>query len=191
MNKIIFLLIAFIFLASSNELLAVSNPSAKKGKILVVISSESELELREGKRYKTGYFLNELTVPVKRLIEEGYAIDFANPKGNKPAMDLHSDSASFFNNNESKYREIKAFHDELKNLQSPKKLADVLKSGLDQYDAVFFPGGHAPMQDLLHSQDVKFVLNHFADSSLKCNALCVEEYLMGCSITKSFSWSVV
>lgn len=37
---------------------------ASRGQILVIISSEHTLTLQNGKTYPTGYFLNELTVPV-------------------------------------------------------------------------------------------------------------------------------
>ncbi len=54
--------------------------AASKGNILVVVSSESSIELKNGKRYQTGYSLNELAVPVKALIEAGDEVTFANPK---------------------------------------------------------------------------------------------------------------
>jgi hypothetical protein len=39
--------------------------------------------LKDGKVYAgAGYYLNELTVPVRALMKEGYEITFANPKGN-------------------------------------------------------------------------------------------------------------
>ncbi|RYZ93003.1 MAG: type 1 glutamine amidotransferase domain-containing protein, partial [Moraxellaceae bacterium] len=44
----------------------------KKGNVLVVVSSLSEISLQDGKTYPTGYFLNELAIPVKALIDAGY-----------------------------------------------------------------------------------------------------------------------
>ncbi len=56
-----------------------------KGKILVLVSSGRGLPLKDGGCYKgAGYYLNELTVPVRALMKEGYEITFANPKGNAP-----------------------------------------------------------------------------------------------------------
>ncbi len=56
-----------------------------KGKILVLVSSGRGLPLKDGKIYKgAGYYLNELTVPVRALMKEGYEITFANPRGNTP-----------------------------------------------------------------------------------------------------------
>ena len=60
---------------------------AAKGKVLVLVSSGHGLALKDGKVYAgAGYYLNELTVPVRALMKEGYEITFANPKGNTPQM---------------------------------------------------------------------------------------------------------
>ena len=52
-----------------------------KGKILVLVSSGHGLPLKDGKVYKgAGYYLNELTVPVRALMTEGYEITFAKSR---------------------------------------------------------------------------------------------------------------
>jgi hypothetical protein len=73
-----------------------------KGKVLVLVSSGHGLPLKDGKVYAgAGYYLNELTVPVRALMKEGYEITFANPKGNTPQMDVHSAVADFFGGDEA------------------------------------------------------------------------------------------
>ena len=53
-----------------------------KGKVLVLVSSGHGLPLKDGKDYAgAGYYVNELTVPVRALMNEGCEITFANPKG--------------------------------------------------------------------------------------------------------------
>jgi putative intracellular protease/amidase len=141
------------------------------GKILVVVSSENVLQLQDGKTYSTGYYLNELTVPVRALVDAGYEVTFANPKGNTPAMDAHSDSAAFFGNDQKNYQSYKAFNDSLDGLRHPEKLSDVVPK-LDQFDGVFFPGGHAPMVDLLKSPDVGKVLAYFHQSGKPTALIC-------------------
>ena len=64
---------------------------AAKGKVLVLVSSGYGLPLKNGGCYRgAGYYLNELTVPVRALMQEGYEITFSNPNGNTPQLDLHS-----------------------------------------------------------------------------------------------------
>jgi putative intracellular protease/amidase len=144
-----------------------------KGKILVLVSSGHGLPLKDGKVYAgAGYYLNELTVPVRALMEEGYEITFANPKGNAPQLDLHSAVPDFFGGNEAKLNDYMRFRDSLTGLENPSRISDVIASGLDQYDAVFVPGGHGPMEDLLDDPDAGTVLRHFHETSKPTAVLC-------------------
>jgi hypothetical protein len=73
-----------------------------KGKVLVLVSSGHGLPLKDGKvDTSAGYYLNELTVPVRALMKEGYEITFANHKGNTPQMDVNSAIAQFFGGDEA------------------------------------------------------------------------------------------
>ena len=146
---------------------------AAKGKILVLVSSGRGLPLKDGKVYSgAGYYLNELTVPVRALMKEGYEITFANPKGNTPQVDLHSEVADFFGGDAARLQDYMLFRDGLAGLRDPKRIADVVASGLDQYDAVFVPGGHGPMIDLLEDPDAGTVLRHFHKTSKPTAVLC-------------------
>src|ERR1700742_1027114 len=107
-----------------------------KGKVLVLVSSGRGLALEDGKVYRrAGYYLNELTVPVRALMNEGYEITFANPKGNAPQVDVHSEVADFFGGAAARLQDYMLFRDGLAGLRDPKPISDVVASGLDQYDA--------------------------------------------------------
>jgi putative intracellular protease/amidase len=64
------------------------------------------------------------------------------------------------------------FRDSLTGLESPSRISDVVASGLNQYDAVFVPGGHGPMEDLLDDPDAGTVLRHFHETSKPTAVLC-------------------
>ena len=146
---------------------------AAKGKVLVLVSSGYGLPLKDGKVYAgAGYYLNELTVPVRALMQEGYEITFANPKGNTPQLDLHSAAPDFFGGSEAKLQDYFKFRDSLTGLRNPTRISDVIASGLDQYDAVFVPGGHGPMEDLLDDPDAGTVMRHFHQTSKPTAVLC-------------------
>ena len=146
---------------------------AAKGKVLVLVSSGYGLPLKDGKVYAdAGYYLNELTVPVRALMQEGYEITFANPKGNTPQLDLHSAAPDFFGGSEAKLQDYFKFRDSLTGLRNPTRILDVIASGLDQYDAVFVPGGHGPMEDLLDDPDAGTVMRHFHQTSKPTAVLC-------------------
>ena len=144
-----------------------------KGKVLVLVSSGHGLPLKDGKVYAgAGYYLNELTVPVRALMKEGYEITFANPKGNTPQMDVHSAVADFFGGDEARLQDYLKFCDSLTGLKNPTRISDVIASGPDQYDAVFVPGGHGPMMDLLDDPDAGTVMRHFHETSKPTAVLC-------------------
>ena len=144
-----------------------------KGKVLVLVSSGHGLPLKDGKVYKgAGYYLNELTVPVRALMEEGYDITFANPKGNTPQLDVHSAVPDFFGGDEARLQDYLKFRDSLTGLKNPTRISDVVASGLDQYDAVFVPGGHGPMIDLLDDPNAGIVMRHFHETSKPTAVLC-------------------
>ena len=146
---------------------------AAKGKVLVLVSSGYGLPLKDGKTYAgAGYYLNEMTVPVRALMKEGYEITFANPKGNTPQLDLHSAVPDFFGGSEAKLQDYFKFRDSLTGLKNPTRISDVIASGLDQYDAVFVPGGHGPMEDLLDDPDAGTVMRHFHQTSKPTAVLC-------------------
>jgi putative intracellular protease/amidase len=145
---------------------------AAKPRVLVVLSSATAIPLRDGKEYRTGYFLNELMVPVKALIDAGVEPVFANPKGNTPTMDVHSDDPSFFGGDAKLLAEIRALRDSLPGLSRPRRLADVIAEGLDGYAGVFVPGGHAPMGDLLEDADTGSVLRAFHERGKPTGLIC-------------------
>src|SRR5260370_19882655 len=80
-------------------------------------------------------------------------------------MDSHSAVPGFFGGSEAKLQDYLKFRDSLTGLKSPTRISDVIASGLDQYDAVFVPGGHGPMIDLLEDPDAGTVLRHFHETS--------------------------
>ena len=77
-----------------------------------------------------GYYLNELTVPVRALMKEGYEITFANPKGNTPQMDVHSAVPDFFGGR-GQASGLFEIPDTLTGLKNPTRISDVIASGLD------------------------------------------------------------
>jgi len=141
-------------------------------KVLVVVSSADSLTLQGGKKHPTGFFLNELGVPVKALIDAGYEPVFADPLGNKPAMDEISDNPSYFGKDEKKYAMIKSLVTELPGLKHPLPLEKVAAGDLKQYAAVFIPGGHAPMEDLWKQPALGRILHHFHDLHKPTALIC-------------------
>lgn len=161
------ILITEMSLAATNTVAVQS-----KGKVLVVVSSVSEIALQEGKVYPTGYFLNELTVPVKALMDAGYEPVFANPKGNAAEWDVHSLNAKFFAGNPNELDRMKSFALSLPGLKKPLTFAQVLQQGTANYVGVFVPGGHAPLGDLTTNIELGKLLREFHKQAKPTALIC-------------------
>lgn len=114
-------------------------------KILVVLTSHDKLG---DTGLKTGFWLEELAAPYYAFKDAGAELTLASPKGGQPPLDpKSSDPAS----QTDATRRFEADADAKAQLAATRVLADV---SVDDYDAVFYPGGHGPLWDLaedLHS----------------------------------------
>jgi putative intracellular protease/amidase len=143
-----------------------------KGKILVVVSSETVLPLKDGKTYQTGYYLNELMVPAQKFVVAGYELVFANPKGNTPEVDPASVSPDYFGGDKGEMEKALRFRAELTGLVHPQTLRQISQSDLDPFKAVFVPGGPAPTIDLMANPELGSILNYFHQHRKTTVLLC-------------------
>ena len=75
---------------------ALTATTASAGNVLVVLSDEATLDLKGGKTFQTGFYLNELMQPVKMLLDAGHTVTFATPNGKAPTLDKGSVNPMFF-----------------------------------------------------------------------------------------------
>lgn len=149
----------------AGAMLGLAAIGAHAANVLVVLSDESQLALRDKRSFDTGFYANELMQPVKKLLDAGHIVTFATPLGKAPTVDRSSLNKMYFGNDEASMRQHLALLDKLRITSvadSPViSLARVEQGGYDRYDAVYIPGGHAPMQDLLHSAPLGRLLTSF------------------------------
>lgn len=143
-----------------------------KGKVLVVMSSAHELNLRDGKKYQTGYYLNEFVVPYSKLVEAGYEPVIANPNGDQPVMDANSNNAMFFGRDDAARAEALNYAQNIEQLKHPKTLASVVAEGTQGYVGLLIPGGHAPMADLITDKNLGKILVSFHSSGRPTGIIC-------------------
>ena len=140
--------------------------------VLVILSSRNAIDLQGGKTLATGYFLNELMVPVDVMQKAGLRLVFASPEGTPSVMDVHSDDVAYFHGDRALHQRMKALQASLPELLHPRRLGDVVAGGLDGYRGVFVPGGHAPMGDLATDPAVGETLRWFHDHQRPTGLLC-------------------
>ncbi len=109
-------------------------------KILMVLTSHDQLG-NTGK--KTGFWLEEFAAPYYVFKDAGVAITLASPQGGQPPLDPKSDEPDFHTDATRRFRNDQAAQ---ALLASTNKLSAVVAS---DYDAVFYPGGHGPLWDLV------------------------------------------
>ncbi len=146
--------------------------AASKGKVLVLLSSETQLELADGSQYPTGYYLNEFGVPADALQQAGYELVLVTPKGNAPRVDQRSVDTQYFGGDEQEMQRIQKVIANLDGINDTHKLADVLKGDLSQFDGLFIPGGHAPLIDLVGNPEVGELLTYFHNQQKPTAAIC-------------------
>src|SRR5215813_8868972 len=119
-----------------------------KGKVLVVGSNATQIEVQGRGWGPTGNYLNETVVPIMALIGAAYDIQLATPDGTKPHMDKASDSAAHFGGDTASYARARAFWSNDPAMNQIQSLGAVIERGLGSYAGVFVPGGQAPVVDL-------------------------------------------
>ncbi|EJM39291.1 putative intracellular protease/amidase [Pseudomonas sp. GM33] len=179
-------------IALTTALIATS-VTANAGNVLVVLSDSATLDLKDGKTFATGFYLNELLQPVKMLLDAGHEVTFATPKGKAPPVDQTSIDKMYFNNDEATLETYKHLLDQLKLTvpeQSPVISLDrVEQIGYAHFDAVYIPGGHAPMQDLLHSPALGRLLVNFHDQGKTTALVCHGPIALLSTLTDSESFT--
>lgn len=109
-------------------------------KILFVVSAATNWTLADGTQHPTGFWAEELLAPYRLFTEAGDTVEFATPGGVAPVADEASLALEMNDGND-----VRPELDAIDALKQPLNLSDV---ALDDYDAVFYPGGHGPMEDL-------------------------------------------
>lgn len=102
--------------------------------VLFVVTGARTWTLSDGTEHPTGYWAEELLAPYRLLTAAGHDVAFATPGGVEPV----ADASSLGDGDAAELAQIPG-------LSAPLVLADVDSA---DYAAVYYPGGHGPMQDL-------------------------------------------
>ena len=111
-------------------------------KILIVLTSHDQLG-NTGK--KTGFWLEEFTAPYYAFKEAGVDLVLASPAGGQPPLDPKSDDPASQTETTRRFRADPAAQQALANTVR----LDSVRA--EDFDAVFYPGGHGPLWDLAES----------------------------------------
>ncbi|MEV7028524.1 type 1 glutamine amidotransferase domain-containing protein, partial [Kitasatospora sp. NPDC093558] len=127
--------------------------------ILFVVTGADVWTLNDGSKHPTGFWAEELLVPHRAFTEAGHQVTVATPGGVVPVADRASVP------DEATAEAIAAVAE----LRRPVKLEDVDPA---DYDAVFYPGGHGPMEDLAVSAESGRLLTGALASGRPLGVVC-------------------
>ncbi|MET9956869.1 type 1 glutamine amidotransferase domain-containing protein [Streptomyces sp. NPDC006339] len=138
-------------------------------KILMVVSGADSLKLADGSTHPTGFWAEEVAASHQVLTAAGAQVDIATPGGVRPTVDpLSLDERGGVA--EADAREFRAYLDSIADrLDAPLDLATVDAA---DYDAIYIPGGHAPMTDLADDADLGRLLGRADAEGKTVAALC-------------------
>ncbi|MCA2223533.1 type 1 glutamine amidotransferase domain-containing protein [Nonomuraea aurantiaca] len=118
-------------------------------KLLFVMTGTAYWTLKDGTRHATGYWAEEFAAPYKALTEAGHEIVVATPNGVVPTVDMMSLRPEMAGSAQIAL-DLEAIIRSAEVMRRPIHLAN---ARLEDYDAVYFPGGHGPMEDLYINAD--------------------------------------
>ena len=112
-------------------------------KILMVLTSHNRLG-ETGR--KTGFWLEEFTAPYYTFRDNGVQITLASPVGGQPPIDPKSNEPDAQTESTRRFQKDEEAQNMLANTERLESLNP------ENFDAIFYPGGHGPLWDL--SEDV-------------------------------------
>jgi len=132
-------------------------------KVLVVLTSHDQLGDTGA---KTGFWVEEFAAPYYVMANAGVAITIASPKGGQPPIDPKSALPDF------QTAATKRFDADME-LQNKLANSIVLAEVNEQdYDAIFYPGGHGPLWDLANDKTSIALIESFWKHNKPVAAVC-------------------
>lgn len=133
--------------------------------ILIVLTSHDELG-NTGR--KTGFWLEELATPYYVFKEAGAQLTLASPKGGQPPLDPKSNDPAFQTDSTKRFEADAEAKAALANTRPLDSISP------EDFDAVFYPGGHGPLWDLTEDRNsvalIENTLNSGKPVALVCHA---------------------
>ena len=125
-------------------------------KVLFVLTSHDKLG---NTGLKTGFWTEELAAPYYGLADNGVEITLASPKGGQPPIDPKSEDPSSQTDATRRMDNDELLKEKLKNTH---KLSEVSS---EDYDGIFYPGGHGPLWDLAEDKvSQQLIINFYTNN---------------------------
>lgn len=134
-------------------------------KVLVIATDERYMLMQNETFFSTGNHPVETLLPLHHIAEAGYGIDIATVSGEPGKFEWWA----YPKDDEAVGSAWEATKEQFKD---PKRLAEVIEQGLDDYAAIFIPGGHGAMNGIPDSAVLGEALDYFLDNDRLIITLC-------------------
>lgn len=134
-------------------------------KVLVIAAHERYMRMRNGTFFSTGNHPVETLLPLHHMAQAGYGIDVATLTGGPGKLEWWA----YPSQDQAVASTWEATQESFK---TPRALADVIADGLDDYAAIFIPGGHGAMTGLPDSRELRSALDFFMEQDRLIITLC-------------------
>ncbi|EEF58833.1 type 1 glutamine amidotransferase domain-containing protein [Pedosphaera parvula] len=132
-------------------------------KILMVLTSHDQLG-NTGR--KTGFWLEEFAAPYYVFRDAGVDLTLASPKGGQPPIDPKSDLP------ENQTPAMTRFKQDAKTQETLSRTLKLSEMNAEDFDTIFYVGGHGPMWDLVDNPDSIALIESFYNSGKPVAAVC-------------------
>ena len=129
----------------------------------MILTSHSAMENTDT---QTGVWLGEFTDPYYELLDQGYEITLASPKGGQPPVDPMSKLT------ENLTASNRRFNDDDAARAAFGATLTLSAINPEEYDALFLPGGHGPLWDLATDEICARIILDFYNSGKPVAAVC-------------------
>lgn len=134
-------------------------------KVLVIATEERYMPMQNGTFFSTGNHPVETLLPLYHMHKAGFGVDVATISGSPAKFEWWAFPSEDDAVNDAWNATKSAF-------KQPKKLSDVVAKGLDDYAAVFIPGGHGAMNGVPSDSSVGEALRYFLNNDRLIITLC-------------------
>ena len=138
-------------------------------KILFVMTGADHWTLADGTKHPTGFWAEEFVAPYEVFTEAGHEVVIATPGAVEPPVDPGSLGPDA-NGGQARADHIaEVLEEAAETLRNPIELA---RANPADYAAVFYPGGHGPMEDLAVDADSGELLTAALNSGKPLGVVC-------------------
>lgn len=131
--------------------------------VLMILTSHDKLG---DTGLKTGFWLEEFASPFYCFKDQGFEVNLASPAGGQPPLDPSSEQADFQTTATERFNQDSKAKQQL---ATTLVLADI---NPNDYDAIFYPGGHGPLWDLTNDADSIALLQAFHQANKPVGLVC-------------------